>query len=635
MTPKQKHVILGIIFIGLVLVETAITVGVYFILHKSDKRSIHREMQTISDNIIDEFDQTMDIAKFTLNRTATFIRLYGPYLSVSTYTDMIQANSSPIGAGIDTNIWIYKLPNAELYQFQNFCRQNITPNCTIFEYNFTTQNFGPVASNRPYYWPIIFYQSTNQNTSEIIGFDLYSTSATAQSINVLLQNNTNFTATARISLSSPDPTNPYNYGFVLSRLVYFNESLTDLDQIYGAALITMRTGDIFNYAIDKLNISVQRNDMDLFVFDITDDLGTNHTRNLSLLYHENKDEYSKIWFPTELHNDYSLIAINHTRFRRTWTIVFKFSNDFIRGSRNAQVIIIPCVMGAIFIMVDIIVVVLYLLFMAMITRAKIEREGKDVAVHMLGYVNHEVRNPLNVIKGLVQYNLDLLRELDSARAIEPIQNDIILNKELHVNIISDLHTVAGACDMLEHIVTDILDIRKLESKKLDLDYKIIKIDEFMKDLVKTVTQKINEKQTVAFKLEYDYNMLIRIDPFRLKQILLNYLTNAIKYTDEGSIILQVTTNDEYIRFSITDTGRGITEQAQQVIFQPFHQAAPHDASRYGGIGLGLYLCKMLTERMNGRVGFISIYKKGSTFWSEFPIGETINFVNKDELIPDV
>ena len=194
----------------------------------------------------------------------------------------------------------------------------------------------------------------------------------------------------------------------------------------------------------------------------------------------------------------------------------------------------------------------------------------------------------------------------------------MLEKETYDSVISDLYTVSGACDMLEHIVTDILDIRKLESKKLSIDNKLVNIDIFMKDLIKTISQKINEKPELNFTQEYNKDQIIYIDPFRLKQILLNYLTNAVKYTNQGYIKIKIHEINDYIRFSISDTGKGIRVDDQKKIFYPFNQVSSDDSSRYGGIGLGLYLCKMLSELMGGRVGFSSEFKHGSTFWVEFP-----------------
>ena len=245
-------------------------------------------------------------------------------------------------------------------------------------------------------------------------------------------------------------------------------------------------------------------------------------------------------------------------------------------------------------------------------KTKIEEMKKTAANQMLSYVNHEVRNPLNVIKGLSSLTLDNLILIGEK------QQDIInLNKENYDMIVSDLNTVIGNCLMIEHVVGDILDIRKLEAGKLALSIKRIYIHEFLNNLIKSFSQKMNENPAVKLLLDYDRALYLETDPFRLKQIILNYVTNAMKYTVEGSITIKVEKTPGYVRFSVIDTGRGIKDESKELLFSPFHQVNADDAIRHNGIGLGLHLCKMLAQCMDGRVGFTSEYKKGSTFWVEF------------------
>ena len=246
-------------------------------------------------------------------------------------------------------------------------------------------------------------------------------------------------------------------------------------------------------------------------------------------------------------------------------------------------------------------------------QAILEKRRANTSTQMLGYVNHEIRNPLNVIKGLVQFILQNMIQIN----MENVEK-IGIDKPVFDTMISDLSTVAGSCSMLEYIITDILDIQKLESGKLELNNKWIKINHFLNDIFKTISQKIDEKQTVKFKQLYEPTLSLYFDKYRMKQILLNFLTNAIKYTTNGEITLKIELIDNFYRFSVKDTGKGIHEEAKNKIFQPFNQTNVNDASRYGGIGLGLHLCKMLSERMGGSIGFESTFGYGSIFWVDFP-----------------
>ena len=625
----RKLIILMLIMITVIAIEVGITVGVHFILVNSDDNAIKNKMITISENIINEFDKTIDILKYVLKRNAAFIRIYGPIMSKKNYLDMLQLDDFPLTNVTEGNLFVHKVANNDLYTFQDLCNQTIKSNCMITELDTVSNSFVPVKNNsRPYYWPVTFFQSVSQYTDPFIGFDFITFPATAFIIQHALSSETNFTMSFRITLTGTNRENPNNHAILISTPSFMNDTDKNSSEIYGLVWLVPRVGNLFDYAISKINISIERDDIDLFVFDISDDgFANNSAFNISSLYKEINPEYANIWFTSDMTSDYSIISYNHTRFRKIWTIYFKFSSKYIKSQKNNQIIIIPSIIGGLFLLVDIIIIVLYLLFITILKRVEVEKERKTIAVQMLGYVNHEVRNPLNVIKGLSQFTLDTLREFDKYD-----ENDTIkLNKVSLNTVISDLCTVCGACDMLEHIVTDILDIRKLESKKLDIDNKTIQLDEFMKDLIKTISQKINEKQ-VEFILIYDTELIIFIDPYRLKQILLNYLTNAIKFTDDGSITVKVDEFKDKIRFSVIDTGRGISDDTKNKIFQPFNQIRVDDSTRYGGIGLGLYLCKMLTECMDGTTGFISEFEKGSTFWSEFP---KLNGPKLDEICIDI
>ena len=306
---------------------------------------------------------------------------------------------------------------------------------------------------------------------------------------------------------------------------------------------------------------------------------------------------------------------------RKWNIAIKYSNTYIQSSKTNLLIIVPCILIAVFTLLNFLVIILYKFICSLKQRAILEKNKNTVSTQMLGYANHEIRNPLNVIKGLVQFTLQNMINYN-----HQTNKTIKIEKGLYDTMISDLSTAVGSCNMLEHIVTDILDIQKLDSGKLELNNKWINMDHFTNDISKTISQKIDEKQTIKSKTICDRGLMLFFDEYRMKQILLNFLTNAVKYTSKGKIILKMKKTNDGFRFSITDTGRGIPEEAKIRIFQPFNQSNPEDASRYGGIGLGLYLCKMLAERMGGEIGFESLLDKGSTFWVEF----SQNLINPEE-----
>ena len=267
----------------------------------------------------------------------------------------------------------------------------------------------------------------------------------------------------------------------------------------------------------------------------------------------------------------------------------------------------------------------------------LEQQKTDVANKMLGYVNHELRNPLQGIMGIAELSLGDLKQLQVA---EPQMQK---KKKIHNNI----YTLIKTTEFMKHIIDDILDIRKLEENMVDINIEKLSVQSILKSTFKSVKSKIQEKKGVVEFASYingelcslmeresgedfENTIYIESDKFRIQQILTNLLTNAFKYTSHGHVHFKVTVHeaDPDITFAVVDTGRGIPNEKKAKIFSPFSQTNPSDASRYGGIGLGLYLCKMLTSLLKGTIGFESIYERnerneenpehGSIFWVKLP-----------------
>lgn len=247
----------------------------------------------------------------------------------------------------------------------------------------------------------------------------------------------------------------------------------------------------------------------------------------------------------------------------------------------------------------------------------IEANSQREMNSMISYVNHELRNPLSCIKGLIELSIDDINELNELN-----DTDIIL---------SNLQTANNSCNLLKHIINDILDISKLNENKLEIKITDIDCVILIQELLHTMKFKIEEIPNVKIITNIEI-LAVKTDELRLIQILINLLSNAIKFTKSGSIVIsiqnlsksnikvpQISLPLHYTIFSITDTGRGIRKQDYNQIFIPYKQIEHIDYIRYGGVGLGLYLCKLLVKRLNGEIGFFSEFDKGSTFWFLIPI----------------
>ncbi|MEE9423761.1 MAG: ATP-binding protein [Methylococcales bacterium] len=227
-----------------------------------------------------------------------------------------------------------------------------------------------------------------------------------------------------------------------------------------------------------------------------------------------------------------------------------------------------------------------------------QEKSKFVAV-----MSHEMRTPLNGILGL---------------------HDLLFDTSLDVEQRNYLELAKFSGDALLSLIDGILDFSKIEAGKLDLELQLFNPEDIVNQAVEMLAQKAFMKD-ITIQSFIDINMAMRIksDPTRLRQILLNLVSNAIKFTHHGGITvnLLVSKNDPHkIRFEVIDTGIGINPQQQDVLFTEFTQADSSTNRRYGGTGLGLSISKRLVELLGGEIGVNSQLGEGCVFWFTLGLG---------------
>ncbi|MER2511736.1 MAG: response regulator [Nitrosomonas ureae] len=215
----------------------------------------------------------------------------------------------------------------------------------------------------------------------------------------------------------------------------------------------------------------------------------------------------------------------------------------------------------------------------------------------LAHMSHEIRTPINGISGIV----DLLRR----DGVTPKQGE-------------RLNKLENARKHLLSVINDILDISKIEAGKLTLESIPISITNIVDDVVALIGDKAKEKG-LQIHLDLQETCDVLGDPTRIRQCLLNYVGNAIKFTSSGSITIRAILLESFdasisARFEVEDTGIGISDEQQPKLFAAFSQAENSTTREYGGTGLGLNITRRLAEMMNGEAGFSSITGKGSVFW---------------------
>lgn len=240
-------------------------------------------------------------------------------------------------------------------------------------------------------------------------------------------------------------------------------------------------------------------------------------------------------------------------------------------------------------------------------QAQAESKAKG---EFLANMSHEIRTPMNGVLGITQ----LLKDTP----LNAIQKNFVA-------------TIENSGKMLLGVLNDILDYSKIESGKFDVETIPVKPEQIVKNTLELFRQRAAEKGLdISCRLEGGVPEMIASDPTRLSQILLNLTSNAFKFTSEGAVSLRVSRQgEEHLRFEVTDSGIGLTEEQQEKLFQSFTQADTSTTRKYGGTGLGLYISKRLAELMGGEIGVISQPNKGSTFWftvlmNESFVGDALN-----------
>ena len=236
----------------------------------------------------------------------------------------------------------------------------------------------------------------------------------------------------------------------------------------------------------------------------------------------------------------------------------------------------------------------------------------------LANMSHEIRTPMNGIVGMA----------------EIIRGTVLSSEQVnYVDIIS------SSASSLMTIINDVLDVSKIEAGKIDLEPVEFDLQEHLSDTLRSLAVRAHEKDLeMACRIAPEVPRLVIGDPNRLRQVLVNLVGNAIKFTSEGEVLVEVvalsTSDPLKLQFSVRDTGIGISSEKQERIFEAFEQADTSTTRKYGGTGLGLAISTRLIELMNGRIELTSASGRGSIFrfTAEFDSRDPAPFSPDDDVL---
>ncbi len=558
---------------ALVAVQLAVLVPVIVTQRAKDEASVQDQLQGMTNEFASRLNQTIASFMYNVVRAAAAAPLSG-FLSQRGLEDAVQPEEDPRNTPATLYFWVPFVSAEDRGSWEQFYGFNITHvvNNTVIPYKpFEGELFAPLTVFVP-----PFPRAANPL---LIGLDLF-------------------------SLSTPIFRNVSRFLIVPSALLPAT-LVNRTENNYGVGAVTRNKygkgfmfGRIGGQQLLEFSLNVPRQFVTLATFV----LSTNATRQV-LFYDVSPllGNVTNVATFNVLPARSQFQTANFSSFDERIMVAVRYDQQYAAQFGGNTWIILVAVLVPVCFLIDVIFVILALFWQRRKALLSLEKRKRKDAQMMISYVNHEIRNPLQTILGLADLELEKAREEENHR------------------LSNNLSAIVRAAEFIEHIATDILDLRRVEEGKVELEMSDVDIDQFVSGLERTARSLQARREGVDFKVNVDIEIrTIQTDRYRLEQILLNFLTNAFKHTEKGLVTLSVSlATGSWVRFAVWDTGKGIPSEKKANLFQQFAQVSKEDAS--SGFGLGLYLTKMLVELLGGRVGFESTLGLGSVFWVDLPL----------------
>src|SRR6476646_718894 len=566
-----------LVLLVIIALEAVVILLTYFLLIRKDNRSIKESHDASILKIFAALGNIVGSVMYNNQRTAAYFSLHGPYVNRDVFIKVVQFESYREARFIEALEFIPFISEINRSTFNSFCSQNINPECYIKQLKPNQTLALPIApnifsnfQNTQGHLPIVYLYllSNDANLGIAQGIDLLAFNPAIGNAALDEAVKSDVFVSEKVTLLKKDSKNPFaNSGIYSLTTANFTDG-----SLMGFSNVVLRVSTLIDAAIDTAGIA--RDSIDLIVFDVTDD------GKEIIMFKESTDIKINSLLDARRRKYKPVFTRTTQTFNRKYTFLFKFNNDKSLRSKNIFTIIIA--LSVSFVLFNVILGFALKLMQTRRNTKKI-RVLQQTTTNLLSYCQHELRNPLNVIKGFLTYHLNCLTLVESGKSGH------LLGKERSIrDEIDDMKIALGSCAFMEHVINDILVVQKLEQKVMEFHPTNFDVNLMLTDVWRTFKQKLDENQNVKYVQHCDNNLSVDLDEFRLKQILVNLLSNAIKYTEQGMIQMSAKQSGNGLIICVKDTGVGIPKNKQHLVFKPHIEMRATDVQRFASIGLGLY-----------------------------------------------
>lgn len=352
------------------------------------------------------------------------------------------------------------------------------------------------------------------------------------------------------------------------------------DRVFNANshILFVRDGEL------EIHKSSDRQDLELILKSIN---------NVVLNFYVNESTYIATGNVETLSNTYSygMACINNAYGIPNAVILV---TSLIRDHGNLSLVVnaISATIGVLTIIIGLIIV------RRLHTRTRVLESANDAKKTFLANISHEIRTPINAIIGIAS---------------------MVTKKVIDRQVIDQLEKIDLCAKSLLHIINDVLDYSKIDSGKIELESIEFEINSIGSKIISMFDSLVRKKEIdLIIDVDKECFYVVRGDPYRLEQVLVNLISNAVKFTDTGHVMLSIKHDDKFM-FCVSDTGIGIPNDKLGIIFDPFTQTDSSVTRKYGGTGLGLTICNKLLSAMGSKLNVESVEGKGTTFWFELDL----------------